>query len=653
MPPNEQPDFIPADQFTPDSPMATRSVATPPIAPDFIPAEHFQPDPTPPAASSWINPASSFGANPSQPTDIDPSRLLPDETPIQLAHGIAIPRHLYENIKHFANSLLGDHVPPEAKKDQGFTKNVVDNFTHPDQEARGMSQSLGYIPGLATNTVLEGIKRLTSKGKTGEGSEEWAHALEGNATSAPEQLQGMGMGKLASYAAGLPLGIAADVATGGGNFFGGALSDLKPAPGIIGSLLQVPTEGTEAAGPLATGARKLGEKIYKAPWAPVEAELMDYRGATPSGAYGDFLWNKGRQRVGGASKTNPALEDQLKGLKGKEWDAMETGLDAATDAYDLSPATTSSKHAAGQKAVDDHMAAQQKPVFVEAAKNYAKERGYDLNNLSDEQMEEIAAAGNAALNHFNTHFPGSQQAMRVERAGQDAAIGKWKANIKEALNGESNRRDDAIEVLKQVIPDFAPLIEENATRFRTGEPTAAKAFFNELVDNAFEGPRSIKELHRLGSNFGKEAAGSMPMKSSVYQVGGKVTAPKINDAGSQKVLSQLVEDQIRKQAGPQVLSKFQTAKQNYGLLARGEETAINVARNAEKTPILSKLEAMALAGAVHNPGYLMPAGAGITQRLLTRNPRVATGAGIGLNNLGQSGLWDTALRGAAVNGLKQ
>ena len=70
-----------------------------------------------------------------------------------------------------------------------------------------IGQALSYPAGVVSTGVIQGAKQALN----GTGSmEDFKQALQGNAKSAPQQLQESGMSPVASYAAGIPLQIATD-----------------------------------------------------------------------------------------------------------------------------------------------------------------------------------------------------------------------------------------------------------------------------------------------------------------------------------------------------------------------------------------------------------------------------------------------------------
>ena len=546
-----------------------------------------------------------------------------------------------------------------------------DALTSPPEDAgaKAMFESMNAMGGYVRSGVAEAAKRIASLGQEGIGSEAWKKTRQGNAPTTdaylPADMPGRGI-----------VGFAGDVVSDPFNsVLGGPKYLTKPQrPSVWNALLmnaKEPVQPLLGAGslllrnPISSGLREAGKRVFRMPFKNADARVsLRFRGAEDKFGprpYSDYLWNEGDPLTGGFRKTNQELKGDLKGLKQEAYQDMVTEMGPVGD-IDLAPKFTEARTNAGDRAIQDERYRIQQ-LAAEKAVNDIKSRQpkpdgsipiteAEAARLEAEVAKARAKAYSDALDAFEDPVAREYFSMMASRA-EDAFAKTQKKRFRQGIRGEANEREAAIAALKEAVPDLAGMIDENAHRFSTGDQKAAVEFFDQVINDAFAGPRSVDEFQGLTTTYGRNAAGSEPMKSSGYVEGNRVNSKTANNMGVRKNLADLLVDHVEAaatkaegslEAGSAARERMLDAKRRYSIMARGEPEALKTIEQAEKAPIFSKIDAFTAASVPFKPWLAVPWMAAKSSQVLNRFPRAATGTGKLLNDVGRSGLWDSMLR---------
>jgi hypothetical protein len=495
----------------------------------------------------------------------------------------------------------------------------------PGASGRAMMQTMAYPSGLTATALSELGTRLTSLGKEGAGKEDWKNALKGRAKSVPENLENYS--PLVKYGVGIPAMLATDPL---GGFMSGASYASKPAraASVWNALKQVAPEGAETAriAPIGGAIRKAGERAYKAVFRGADKNVKAYRGADhlPDDAFSSMMWNDGDPLVGGFSKSNQQVADQATTVRHQLWDRLKSMWEGVPD-IDLAPAVTKDAQEAGQ------MAAQK-----EAAR---------LHQFADKLDE----AGHAdAASTLRNQATDEDFLAQVARKAEDDHVFGLKNEIMDGLKRGRNSREDTVAKLKELAPDFADDIDENARRFVTGDRQAAEEWFTKFLDDVVAGPRSVDDTHALGVAYSRKASGSEPMQTNIYKKETTKFSPKnVSAAKSKKTIDEIIENAIDEAGGP-AAGGLQTAKDAYKVARRGELGLMKTAKKADNAPVASQAMVFGLLEGLKHPIHAVATLGAKGAGLLQKSPRFGTGTGMLLNNLGKSNAWDNLARKAMI-----
>lgn len=505
--------------------------------------------------------------------------------------------------------------PLDAIK-RAFTKD-------PGSDAKAMFKTLGYAGGLTADALQEVAKRIGSLGKEGLGAEEWRNALKGDSTPVPDSLQkNFGLSKPMSYAVGLPAAVITDPFAGAI----GPMSELKPTTSAWNLLSQqrpadlVPGSNKLGAlektadalvNPIASGLQEAGRRIYRGPFKKVDSFLREkYPGMQEYGnhPFTDLLWNGGNPEIGGFTKENMSIADQIRDLRKERGQQIGdiTKQASGTDTYDLAPTL---------------------PMEAKVA-----------------QMEEAVAKQQEAL-----------------AAGQEFKEGppqpplewlKSKLSASATAPGAREGRQQAVELLTRSVPDLKEPIEQAAKALANSkERPLALQFLHGLIDDLAEGPRSLEDLKGLGGSMAAYADGSLPMQNSTYQRLPRKNLEKEVEAMGASSIGDIVTDIIADKLPD---SNYRGIKKDYHILRKSEVPAARIAAQAAGRPLLSGFNIFGSGVAAHeaasgNPFLALAMGPLKFAHETTRSPRLGTGTGMLLNNLGSTNLWDNMLRRRALD----
>lgn len=475
-------------------------------------------------------------------------------------------------------------------KNKGVWQTIKDSFsTDKDPEARAMLQSMAYPGGVIGNAGLEAIKRVASGGSEGLGAGEWEKTLQGDATPAPETLQKkFGMGKIGSHVAGLPYSVLTDPM--GGIFAKGLKA--KPTIKMLEALLQQrPNTGTVDAlsQPLGSQLQKMGKKIFANPFRKVDAELATkYKnGGGNAHPFTDELWNEGNPSVGGFSKTNPEIGQEITGLR------REAG-----------------------KRIGDRIA----------------EAGHDVEiDLAPKLQENANTAMIDSLSPDTKELPDALE---------------W---LKEQIGSKNKMaRQKGIEVLAQSAPELSDIILKNGKHLaNSGTRPGMVSFYHNLIDDLAEGPRGLEGLQDLKVAQQQAAAASQTGNPYTHNQG--FSAPKTAEAQAAGEFGNTIDDITDMKLNDS--SARAADKSSYSTLRRGVPGALRVIRQEEGRPKLGTLAPFVILEELlrGNPKTAAAALAVKGGDMIRKSPRAATGTGKLLNQAGKSNVWDNMLRKQLLN----
>jgi hypothetical protein len=524
---------------------------------------------------------------------------------------------------------LGPITVENDPRQVDWGKALLKTFTkEPDPEAKAMFKTLGYAGGIVGDTGMELLQRLRSLGKEGLGAEEWKNALKGEAKSIPEHLGDMGYGPLVKYGAGLPLSAVSDPM---GGFMSGAGYAAKPAraASVWNALKQVLPEGADTGriAPIGGAIRKAGEKAYEAVFRGANKNVKAYRGAEslPDNAFSQMMWNGGDPLIGGFSKSNQEIADQATAVRKGKWDNLKSLWEDVPD-VDLAPSVTEQAKYAGEQAAANE--AERLHAFADKLEEAGKTDAADA--LRNQATDEDFLGG-------------------IARKAEDEHVYDFKNQAMESLKKGRHSRQDTVDQLKEIAPQFADDIEENAKRFMTGDRQAAEEWFTKFLDDVTAGPRSIDDTHALGAAYSRKAAGSESMGTNVYKKDtAKYPTKNVSAAKSRKTIDEILESAID-EAGAASPDAVKAAKQDYMLARRGEMGLAKTAKKADNAPVASQAMMFGLLEGLKHPIHAVATLGAKGTGLLQKSPRFGTGTGILLNNLGKSNIWDNMARRAMID----
>jgi hypothetical protein len=389
-------------------------------------------------------------------------------------------------------SFMGMTYDPSKNdfKNKGVLSTLLNEFTKsPDPSAKAMFETMGYPGGLVSDAGAELISRAF--GGDGLGKSEWVNALKGHAKGAPEHLKEAGYGPAVQYGVGLPYAALTDPL---GGFIGSRGMEEAVKPSLVQAATQTRPgvgEVEAAAQPTSSILQKAARAIYGAPFKKADAEVVaKFKNGTKQGAkpFTDQLWNEGNPLVGGFSKSNPEIGEQITNLR------KETGQDIGNRI----------REAGGDEEV--HLA-------PDLESNIKKEAIAEMPapKLSKEDLEGISL------------LPPEQQAQAKElmsqakkaEAIQNIDAGSWLKNKLASKNKDA--RGQAIRILSDSVPELSGVIEDSAKHLaNSGSREGILGFYNGLIDDLFEGPRSLEGLQDLKVSMQNAAARNQQMGANQY-----------------------------------------------------------------------------------------------------------------------------------------
>lgn len=531
-------------------------------------------------------------------------------------------------------SFLGISYDPEKNdfKNKGVLSTIGKEFTKtPDPSAKAMFETLGYPGGLVSDAGAELLSRAFGSG--GLGKSEWVNALKGHAKGAPEHLKDAGYGKLVQYGVGLPYAALTDPL---GGFIGSRGMEEAASPSLAQAATQTrPGVGeVEAAGqPVSSLLQKAARTLYGAPFKKADAEVVSkFKNGTRAGSkpFSDQLWNEGNPLVGGFSKSNPEIGEQITNLR------KETGQDIGNRI----------REAGGDEEV--HLA-------PELENNIRKEIEESIPEpkLSEKEMEGISLLPPESQAQAKAIMTQAAKAEAVKQVDP----GTWLKNLLGSKNKES--RSQAIRILADSAPDLAGVIEDNAKHLaNSGSRDGILSFYNGLIDDMVEGPRSLEGLQDLKISMQNAAARNQQMGANQYARNALPNAAKTAEMHAAEQVGKVIDQIIDESLGSSAASSADKAR--YSALRRGELPAWRAIQTQQSRPALSKLDlllglggAAGAAEATHSPGTIAALAAAKGVDELRKSPRFATGSGMALNRAAQSNIWDNMLRRGMLNSALQ
>jgi hypothetical protein len=561
-----------------------------------------------------------------------------------------------------------------------------------NNSAKAMFETMDAAGGYVRSGIAEAAKRLATLGQNGFdtkkaaayagnplamllagageglGPETWRDVRHGKAPSMRQHLADAGMDGVG----GAVTGFAADVITDPMNAMFAGVTKVKPtnispwnalAQNAMQPIAPI-TSAVSAMRPVGNAIQNLGKRVFRMPFKNADARVaLKFRGAEGKVGpheYSNYLFNDGQYRTGGFRKTNQEIKADLKGLKQGSFERMRGETGDLPD-IDLSPEFTRAREAAGKQAVADRtdeifdMVGQRTDRKTKKAQKPAEPNQLatadDIDRLDTEALLKRQEAYRRAGEMLKD--PAAKQYFEIlARQAQDAFERTTKANLRRGVRGGKNQLEDTVSRLKEAMPELAGMIDENHARFASGDQEAALKFFDQIINDGLHGPRTAEDFQGLITTYGRNAAGSEPMKSSGFIETNRVNTKTANNMGVRKDLSEILEDKVMDAAeaaqgtlaGHEAVGRFKQAKRDYGLLARGEPEALKTLEQAEKAPMFSKLDALAAATIPFKPVVGLPWAAAKGFQMLNRLPRVGTGVGMLLNETGKSNIWDNMVR---------
>lgn len=507
-----------------------------------------------------------------------------------------------------------------------------------DPSAKAMVESLGYAGGLTRNAVMELVKRGASFGTEGLGADEWKRTLKGQATPMPEQLRkSFGLGPVMSNVVGLPGSVVLDPAASAlsGGIVKGAgpgVAELatnaggKIAPGMASSigdlaeqaavapalnwknaLIQNAAQPVAPLRPIGTMLKNAGRKIYGNVFRRADADTVaKYGRSLGDKPLSDLLWNEipgehPNPLVGGFKKSNPEIGDQITGLRKDVGSQIGQEIKDAGggEAFDLAP-----------NLEEGVVAAQREKIASKVPMVGAK--GQPLDPAVRDQVID---------------------AMLAEQP-------HWTDHLKKQLAGPKQHRQEALDLLKEHAPDFAETIEKNSSALtRSGDKEDALRFFNGLVDDLSEGPRTLDEWANVKTAMQNKAARNQQMGADIYARNRLPSTYKSAEASGAADVGDVIDQTANKAMDDANI--LPDLKLKYAALKRGEWPMWKEINKAEAAQPLSKLDMLMMA---IKPHELLPMLAAKAGSVVAKSPRMGTGTGMLLNNMGKSSVWDNMLR---------
>lgn len=523
----------------------------------------------------------------------------------------------------------------------GFLSSLGHEFmrrfgTENDPEAQAMLKSFGYLGGLTTDALAEFISRVGDKG--GLGSEEWENAIQGEGKPFTEHLQNkFGMGKLSSNAIGLPVSVIADPIAGLFNTGNAGLAGLaKMAEGKVGT--EVPTimealknahpidaitqTASDAASkvskgvqPVGAALQELGRRIFRSPFRAADSAVATkYKGkGIDPHAFTEALWNEGDPLVGGMSKSNPTIGDEITNLRRQTGSRIGERIKEAggTDVVDLAP----DLKANAKKAMEESL--------PEPALSAVQEEGLKL--LPPEQQ------GPAKLKMV--------EGLKKEQAKGDPL--EWLMSL--ISSNDPQTRAKGIDLLAKSAPELAGVVRGQARHlFNADDRGQAIQFYNNLIYDLSQGPRTLDSLQDLKVAKQNAAAKNMQMGTNTYAKNAMHNVKKSAEAEMADALGEHIDNIVDQHFDMHGVNDADKAL--YSVLRRGENPAWQAITKAENRPGMSAIDWMLSGFSLANPTHGVPVLAGKVAHKIAQSPRGATGVGRALNRAGKSNVWDNALR---------
>jgi hypothetical protein len=180
-------------------------------------------------------------------------------------------------------------------------------------------------------------------------------------------------------------------------------------------------------------------------------------------------------------------------------------------------------------------------------------------------------------------------------------------------------------------------------------------FYNGLIDDLRQGPRTLDGLQDLKVSMQNVAARNQQMGANQYARNALPNVRKTADMHAASQLGDVIDGIVDNTLGADAGAAAARDKALYSAVRRGEVPAWRAVQQAQVKRPLGTLANFALGEAALTRDPKTAAAAGLTKLFdyIVHSPRAATGIGMGLNRAAKSNVWDTMLRRGLLNNALQ
>lgn len=397
-----------------------------------------------------------------------------------------------------------------------------------------------------------------------------------------------------------------------------------------------------ASGAIKNALRESGRVIYRQPFNAADAAIATkWRANFGKHAGSDFLYNEGKPLVGGFGTHPSEYADAMQKLKEKAWGKMEPHLENDTTAVEIAPQLdqTITKHRiaeAGDQA--DNLVSQAKQEFE--ASEAARKKQWQKDNLT--KM--------ANLQQPEPFVPGEFQEPNFDpSAAFESQTNKdW---LKSKI--QSTDKDDnalAIKLLSEHAPDYAATIKKMGAALSRhgGDREQVLPVLDSFIENAYQGPRTIRELHDLGTSYSSQARRNQQMGADMTARNSLRSEKKAGQMNVGSDIADVTSDKVDELLGPEGSQSYKDAKKEYAIAKKLQDPMTQLAKQYG-----SKHAFTAVDGALGTLGLMRAMAGDPTEALMFfgkkgaeqfSRPRLATGVGSLLGKASQSNIWDRLLQ---------
>lgn len=376
-----------------------------------------------------------------------------------------------------------------------------------------------------------------------------------------------------------------------------------------------------AANPLSELGQGLAKKIYASPFKQVDADIVSKWKRPPGGptAFTDHLWNGGNPLVGGFSKHNSEIGEEIKGLR----------------------------KAAGQSIGDTIAAGGGNDVKINLAPELAK-------NITDSMPQQKLPGDDGPMGFIQKKL----QSRGILPAAKEPEVDPMNWLKNKISSDNPTDREQGLNILKQSAPSLADVIDNTSKHLmNSGDREDALKFYNGLIYDLNQGPRSLNELQDMAVSMNRKAAKNQQMGSNIFANNATPSVFKSAEAQGAGALKSNLDDVMENELNGVPVSPQQ--RQAYSILTKGEWPALKAIMKADSRPWVSKLDvlpgllAAGGTGGGHGAAGLAASGVAKLIQEIQKSPRVGTGTGMLLNKLSKMGVWDRMLNRGLTNQLYQ